>query len=404
MGLYYPYVHLLDEAWLKVAALYWPKMARIVPDGYEIRDNNTTLSLKDKLDFIVDLSPQRGMTAASQMLTQTLHQHGDRLIKRYRVLPETPLQWRGPQSPGSWPISQPAMPSQAMISPPSSRPAAYWDSTQPVVDALSGLHVNRTTAALRFQLLEAGLATENNAPWLGLHPDLAWVYMCALAEQIALPNRLSPITDQSAAHFATHGWSADRMATVLLGESVDRDGPDDLVAAAGLLAVGLAVPANLTAVSVDKIIGIRQRYGAEFDAFHDMIAATADELRHELTGIVDPTILNSYLRQEVNRRFLRPAEDLDKAIRGLGIDTAYVAANAKFELPTAMVGLGGAMLVDQPLVAGAGAVTFGLLTLGRSFMQKRAETTAPSAASYLWRVKRETTRKSLLGRFFRRGR
>jgi hypothetical protein len=35
MGVYYPYIHFRDEAWLKVAALYWPKLTRIVPPGYQ---------------------------------------------------------------------------------------------------------------------------------------------------------------------------------------------------------------------------------------------------------------------------------------------------------------------------------------------------------------------------------
>jgi hypothetical protein len=407
MGLYYPYVHLLDEAWLKVAVLYWPKMARIVPDGYEIRDNHTTVAFKNGLDFIVDLSPDRGMRAASEMLIRTLEQHGDRLIERYRVSAKTPLRWhKRNHGPDSGPGQQAAIPPPRPVNPSSSQPAVYWDNSQPIISALSGLHRNRTTAHLRNTLTDLGLATKSNGPWIGLHPDLAWVYMCALAEQIALPNRLSPVTDQSAAHLANHGWSTDRIAAVLLGEPVEQDenADGDLRAAAGLLAVGLTVPANLAAVSTDKIIRIRQRYGAEFDAFHDLIATTADELRKELTGIVDPRILDIYLEQEVNRRFLRPAQELEKAIRGLGIETAYVAANAKFELPAALVGVGGAMLVDQPLVAGAGAVTFGLLTLGRSVIQKRAETTAPSAASYLWRIKRATAPKSLPDRLFRRWR
>jgi hypothetical protein len=34
-GLYYPYINFRSDSWLKVAALYWPKMARIVPVDYK---------------------------------------------------------------------------------------------------------------------------------------------------------------------------------------------------------------------------------------------------------------------------------------------------------------------------------------------------------------------------------
>jgi hypothetical protein len=45
IGLYYPYVHFHDKTWLKVAALYWPKIARIVPDGYPVQDDPVTQAL-----------------------------------------------------------------------------------------------------------------------------------------------------------------------------------------------------------------------------------------------------------------------------------------------------------------------------------------------------------------------
>jgi hypothetical protein len=45
LGLYYPYFHVRDERWLKVAALYWPKIVRIVPAGYQTRDSDAVRAL-----------------------------------------------------------------------------------------------------------------------------------------------------------------------------------------------------------------------------------------------------------------------------------------------------------------------------------------------------------------------
>lgn len=36
VGLYYPYIHIRDEEWIKTAALYWPRLARIVSDDYPL--------------------------------------------------------------------------------------------------------------------------------------------------------------------------------------------------------------------------------------------------------------------------------------------------------------------------------------------------------------------------------
>src|SRR5437588_13023546 len=38
-GLYYPYTHFRNAAWLKTAALYYDEIARVVPDPYETRDS-----------------------------------------------------------------------------------------------------------------------------------------------------------------------------------------------------------------------------------------------------------------------------------------------------------------------------------------------------------------------------
>jgi len=40
-GLYYPFIHFKDEAWLKLTALYWDQMVRIVPKKYELHDSDT---------------------------------------------------------------------------------------------------------------------------------------------------------------------------------------------------------------------------------------------------------------------------------------------------------------------------------------------------------------------------
>ncbi|WP_405868153.1 hypothetical protein OG407_49790 [Streptomyces sp. NBC_01515] len=51
IGLYYPYIHFRDEQWLKLAALYWPQIARAVPRDYQVRDSRTAAILADQLDF-----------------------------------------------------------------------------------------------------------------------------------------------------------------------------------------------------------------------------------------------------------------------------------------------------------------------------------------------------------------
>jgi hypothetical protein len=46
-GLYFPFVHVRDDNWLKAVALYWPSVSRLVPDGYLKRDSPTARALAD---------------------------------------------------------------------------------------------------------------------------------------------------------------------------------------------------------------------------------------------------------------------------------------------------------------------------------------------------------------------
>jgi hypothetical protein len=39
--LYYPFIHFRDEAWLKLSALYWDDVTRIVPKSYAPRDTRS---------------------------------------------------------------------------------------------------------------------------------------------------------------------------------------------------------------------------------------------------------------------------------------------------------------------------------------------------------------------------
>ena len=37
-GLYFPFVHIRDDDWLKMAVLYWPSVRRLVPADYLTQD------------------------------------------------------------------------------------------------------------------------------------------------------------------------------------------------------------------------------------------------------------------------------------------------------------------------------------------------------------------------------
>jgi hypothetical protein len=90
MGLYYPYVHFRDERWLKLAALYWPRMARIVTPGYPTHDSELVRRLNDELGFVVDVSPVTARRAVAAPFTDFIDSLGPNELARWSVTNEGP--------------------------------------------------------------------------------------------------------------------------------------------------------------------------------------------------------------------------------------------------------------------------------------------------------------------------
>lgn len=68
-----------------VAALYWPKIARIVPAGYPVADDPVTRALIEELDFIIDISPDSGKAKAGELVMVALVSGGSRLHDEFKV-------------------------------------------------------------------------------------------------------------------------------------------------------------------------------------------------------------------------------------------------------------------------------------------------------------------------------
>jgi hypothetical protein len=84
-GLYYPYIHFRDESWLKMAALYWPRMARVVPPGYRTRDSELAKRLDGELGFVVNLNPATARASTATRFTDLIKNADASVIAQMRV-------------------------------------------------------------------------------------------------------------------------------------------------------------------------------------------------------------------------------------------------------------------------------------------------------------------------------
>jgi hypothetical protein len=423
-GLYYPFFHVRDERWIKVAALYWPKIVRIVPDQYRTRDSSTVRALAD--DFIVRQPPGQSVEAIAPRFAELITNHASELRARFHIMsPPRPERMH----PGEW------LPSMRSALGESLPPMEVF----PEGLTATGVHVSEMTGSLQDMFRDAQLGLPGNSlslyspnrvmpqvpnsidgrdirtgwstrehrvlgEWFLMHPELVGIYTSVLAEDFAAVNVLHPTTDQENAYAVTNNWTAERIADALLGDPgwSATPAPGELTETLGFLALDLVVPADLDRVPVAKIIDIRERHSAEFFAFGQAIDEAAAAIA-ELPVIRDQDILEDYLRQVVTVRFAQPLDDLRKMMRRLTGDAATMSINVKTQLPAGAALAGGAWLSGHPLLAGTSALAIGLMAVRRGIRENKDDMLkSMPAASYLLHTEAELQPKSLLDRTFRR--
>ncbi|WP_141698382.1 DUF6236 family protein [Streptomyces lushanensis] len=387
LGLYYPYFHVRDERWLKMSALYWPAIVRIVPEDYAVRDSRTVRVLADQAGFIENVDPAVAVDAIAPRFLELLTGHEDALRSGLRVQQRDMAAF--------------------------DHSASGTSAAAPHRPRLAALHESQVRPDLTRALVEAGLAVrgrltlsqEVDARWLVLRERFVSLYMSCLAEEFGSANHLELTTDQPHAFALANGWSADLLAGYLLRTpahaatkaAAAQAGPS-LAERIGILALGLVVPADIDRVSAEQIVRLRRRHGREFLAFRQAVGQAAAELA-SLADIPDGRTLDAYLRNEVNDRFAIPLDELRQCLAGMNLGAATAAVNVKTQLPSSVTLAGGAWLAGQPLVAGAVAAGFGLLAIGHTSRQARGTALAAAGpAAYLLHTGNALSQRRLLSR------
>lgn len=72
-----------NEQWMKVAALYWPGLARVVLPGFPVADPHLVKALRDELDFVTDVDPAEGAPAVAPAFLKAVEDHAPALRQRH---------------------------------------------------------------------------------------------------------------------------------------------------------------------------------------------------------------------------------------------------------------------------------------------------------------------------------
>lgn len=390
MGLYYPYVHFRDERWLKLAALYWPHMARIATPGYPTHDSELVRRLSGELGFVVDVSPVTVRSAVAAPFTDFIGSLGPSELARWSVTSE------GPYEPDDLtPVSQVPVTASEELPPASRRMGHYAGVSQADGGRLSAVHESEVSGALRDSLIAADLARPVRGEWLAMHPELAWLYKCRLTEEVARRNRLAATTDQLPAYAALAGAAmpatptANAMSALATSAGVET--------AFGLLAVTAIIPADLDLIPAEKIIEARLRFGGQFDRWRQNVDGLGTALAQQLRAVESPEVLAAYLDDAVRQYSIAPMEDLRQGLTAVGIDMADQAMNSRFELPAGLAAVG---LASQPHIAAAAGIAAGAVAIRRAGSRK-ARATSLAPAAYLLSVRETLTPQTWITRVIR---
>lgn len=372
IGLYYPWMHFIDDNWVKLALLTWDKIARIRSAGITDHDSDVVREVREESDFLLDVLPS----------WFDLHQVKDRFWTNTDVVTRT-VGLKDAAVVNDWP-----------------RLVHTFDDLARVFrgEGLVWIHVGdsglKMSHSLQREFREISVG-DPEGKWLGLPPRLGMLYLMTLADVVSRGNNMFPVTDDPRIHQAV--GSVDDFDPDL--PSALRDEPGSAYLHVALKAV--IEPERLATVPVATLLKFRAKYAAELAAFRDHIAQLEPELR-EVAAVADPTVAHAHLESIYRTRTKPQLDELRRALRGLGVTSAAGTMALKIDLNTATgTALGGlAAAAGQPVVAGAAvALTVLPYVIGRLTALHGLRTQSPVA--YLLAADRKLNAPAVL-RAFRR--
>lgn len=366
-ALYYPFIHFKDDNWLKLSALYWDRMGRIVPHSYEPEDSQVVSALGGA-GFVETLRPDWVRPEFGVNFADFVRRRGRALRERYDIRDRLTWQpvpsWRRP-------------------------PAAGGPSgTDP---RLSYVFFEKMTEELREVMVDSRMAMldERNPRWIGMHPRLADVYMTALADQIAAERAMYPLTDETVDHLAIGSGNIDAVARALLpeaGGSASRDG--DLESLAACIAIEAVVPKGLNDVPVDKILSFREKYPEERHKFQRRMHEFLD-MRRWLSEAHDRTVVEQRLNDEFAKQLKPELNALKEKLRDVDIDTVTGVLSAKAEVPGLAIAAATALgLLAAPIAGVVAGAALALVPVLRS-RQKEQHEVRRAPLAFLLRAEEE---------------
>lgn len=381
-ALYFPYIHVRDDDWLKAAVLYWPSIGRIVPSGYAKHDSRTAAVFEAE-GILTDVLPGGLVDRSAWDFLQTLRANLSTIAARYAVSGKDPSQ------PGD----------------------LAWIHFKKFPSELLDLMVENNVAVrgrgeahdLGHQVLHGNMGSHWNSgtkpwDWVGLHPALAGAYMTALAAQISEREFYEPLTDQTDLRVATPNADVRDALTLLLGQPGPGDSghSTDATETYVMLALGQVLPADLGRLEPEMIISCRNKLLEELTTFRSYVESMQSDLI-ELVNIPNETRRIEEFTRHVETTIEQPLAKLERGLKLLKIPSTRAVLTASALTPPAL--LGGEHFVSASPIAASTAGAVALVgSAWWAVSETRSAARQASPVGYLLDVRDELTPKTALSR------
>ncbi|TDW66216.1 DUF6236 family protein [Kribbella pratensis] len=297
-GLYFPFIHVRDDDWLKLAALYWPQLYRIAPQYYLTRDSDTAREFGDA-DVFRSVDPQHYLDGLTIDLVRAIEDNLEVLQSAYGLE-----------------RANEAFDGTSIWSDGVGNTAQY--------PQLAWIHAKKFWPGLIKRLVDAGLAVQgrpqpaqhhdgDDGAWIGMHPALGGAYMTALAMQIGQLDGMLPLTDQ--AESRTSAPSADVAAVLhLLTGSARAARGEEVSSRYMMLALQYIRPKNLSAIPARRILECREALAPELQRFREHVEAAEAELEEVAALQTEQRRLDA-VANHVQRSIEAPLRDLERGLQ-----------------------------------------------------------------------------------------
>jgi hypothetical protein len=368
IALYYPWMHFQDDTWVKLAVLTWDRVARVHPPELPSRDSELVRRIQDESDFVLEIAPSHhdldvvATTFAAVLDPDVVDRHLERSRRTgYLMPPSNAYSWQAPEM--VW---------------------IYQGETMRKVS---------TTMAERMLELELARPHATNQRWIAVPSTFASIYLAVLADAMGHHNDMSPVTDDPRVHRASGSMEHLMEALVGTGPAPAVDNAPNAYLHVAIQAV--LEPKGLAEVPVSKILKFRQRHGAELVAFRTHVAGLGEELAR-VAEVENLTVAQAHLQALYTSRTKPMLDDLRKALRGFGIESAAGSLGLRVDLNAATgTVLGGIAAAGGQLALAGAAVAVGVVPYVASRVRARKQHKA-SPVAYLLAADRELTGSRLL--------